>query len=457
MSKVDGMRKIILDDSRIPRAWYNVVADMPARPLPTLHPATGKPLQPGELSSLLATELAEQEFSTQAEIPIPDAVRERLAIWRPTPLVRAVGLERALGAPVKIFYKNESVSPPGSHKANTAVAQAYYAAREGIARLTTETGAGQWGSALSYACSQFDLQCKVFMVRASFDQKPHRRTMMELWGGRCVPSPSSETEVGRALLQQFPDTPGSLGMAISEAVEEAMADPHTKYALGSLLNHVLLHQTVIGLEAHEQLQLVGLRPDVVVGCVGGGSNFGGLALPFVRDKIAGAQIRIVAVEPKSCPTLTRGEFTYDYGDTSKMTPLLPMHTLGHDFVPQAIHAGGLRYHGMAPIVSQLVRDQLVEPAAIDQLESFAAGQLFATTEGYIPAPETCHAIAAAIREARRAKEEGRERTILISWSGHGLMDLAAYDAFLSGRLQVHELADDDLKAALGRLATLPKV
>ena len=449
-------RKIILGEDRIPRAWYNIVADLPHPPLPPLHPGTGQPITASDSAPLFPMGLIEQEVSTEREVPIPDEVRDKLAIWRPTPLVRARGLEAALNTPARIYYKNESVSPPGSHKANTAVAQAYYNFKEGVRRLTTETGAGQWGSALSYATSLFGIECKVFMVRASYEQKPYRRTMMELWGGTCVPSPSKETRVGRMILEQEPNTPGSLGMAISEAVEAALEDERTKYSLGSVLNHVLMHQTVIGLEAREQLELDAAYPDVVVGCVGGGSNFAGLSLPFVRDKINGKKVRIVAVEPKSCPTLTRGPFAYDFGDTAQMTPLLAMHTLGHNFVPKPIHAGGLRYHGVAPIVSQLAREKLIEAIAIDQLESFGAGMLFARTEGFIPAPETCHAIAGAIREAERAKHEGVERTIVLSWSGHGLIDLAAYEACLRGELRVHELPEEEIQGALAKIANLPK-
>jgi len=451
----DTPRKILLSEDRLPRAWYNVLPDLPNPVGPPLHPATHAPIAPEDLAPLFPMSLIEQEVSAAPEIPIPDEVREALAIWRPTPLVRAVGLERALSTPARIFYKNESVSPPGSHKPNTAVAQAYYNREAGVKRLTTETGAGQWGSALSFAAGLFGLECKVFMVRVSYDQKPYRREMMRTWGGTCVPSPSPETAAGRAALEADPACPGSLGMAISEAVEAAMADEDTKYALGSVLNHVLLHQTVIGLETIEQLELVGAYPDVIVGCVGGGSNFAGLALPFVRDLIAGRDLRILAVEPTSCPTLTRGPYAYDHGDTAGMTPLLPMHTLGHGFIPRPIHAGGLRYHGMAPIVSRLVADELVAPVAVDQLEAFAAGVLFARTEGIIPAPETCHALAVVIREARRAAEEGRRRNIVVSLSGHGLVDMAAYDDYLSGRLAPFSLPDEDLRRGLEAIAGLP--
>jgi len=450
------MMKVVLNEDRLPRKWYNVLADMPTKPLPPLHPGTGKPVTPEDLARIFPMNLIEQEGSTTAEVPIPEEIREKLAIWRPTPLVRARGLEAHLGTPARIYFKNEGTSPAGSHKPNTALAQAYFNAKAGVKRLTTETGAGQWGSALALACRLFGLECKVFMVRASYDQKPYRRVMMETWGGTCVPSPSTETRAGRAILEKDPATPGSLGIAISEAVEAAVEGKDTKYSLGSVLNFVLMHQTVIGIETKEQLGLVSETPDVVIGCVGGGSNFGGIALPFVRDKIAGKAMRIVAVEPTACPTLTRGPFAYDFGDTAMTTPLLPMHTLGHDFVPQPIHAGGLRYHGMAPIVSELVRSGIVEAVAVDQLETFAAGVLFARTEGFIPAPETCHAIAVAIREANRAKEEGKARCIVLSWSGHGLVDLGAYDQYLHGKLAPLELPEQDIRRALASIAGLPK-
>ena len=449
-------RRITLPSERIPRSWYNILADLPNLP-PTLHPGTHQPVGPADLAPLFPMALIEQEVSTQAEIPIPDEVREKLAIWRPTPLVRATGLERVLNTPAHIYYKNESVSPPGSHKPNTAVAQAYYNAAEGVRRLSTETGAGQWGSALSFAGALFGLEVEVYMVRASYDQKPYRRLMMQTWGGTCIPSPSPTTAAGRAILASDPNTPGSLGMAISEAVEVAVQDEDTKYALGSVLNHVLLHQTVMGLEAAEQLDSVGAYPDVVIGCVGGGSNFGGIALPFVRDRIAGRDVRFVAVEPTSCPTLTRGPYAYDFGDTAQMTPLLPMHTLGHDFVPSPIHAGGLRYHGVAPIISRLVEERLIEAIAVDQLEAFAAGVQFARTEGIIPAPETTHALAAVVREAKAAAEAGEERNILVSFSGHGLVDMAAYDGYLSGTLGRHAMPDDEIERALRAISGLPAV
>ena len=452
-----GPRKILLPEERLPRAWYNAIPDLKQPLDPPLHPGTHEPLGPDDLVRLFPIGLLEQEMSAASEIAIPEPVRDALRIWRPTPLVRARGLEAALGAPVRIYYKNESVSPAGSHKPNTAVAQAHYNKVEGVRRLCTETGAGQWGSALAFASGLFGIECRVFMVRASYDQKPGRRTMMEAWGATCAASPSVETPSGRAALDRDPETPGSLGIAISEAVEAALADPGAKYSLGSVLNHVLLHQTVIGLEAREQLSLVEEYPDVVVGCVGGGSNFAGIALPFLRDKAAGRAVRLVGVEPTSCPTLTRGPFTYDYGDSVGLTPLLPMHTLGHGFIPPPIHAGGLRYHGMAPIVSRLVRDGLVEAIAIAQRETFEAGLLFARTEGYIPAPETCHAIAAVIREAASAKAEGTPRTILFSFSGHGLVDLAAYATHLAGDLADLAPSDAELARSLAGIAGLPRV
>ncbi|MFO8073026.1 MAG: TrpB-like pyridoxal phosphate-dependent enzyme [Polyangia bacterium] len=449
------VKKVLLGEDRIPRAWYNVLADLPEAPPPPLHPASGEPLGPRDLEPLFPMALIEQEVCSDAEVPIPDEIREKLAIWRPTPLVRATALERALDTPARIFYKNESVSPPGSHKPNTAVAQAYYNREAGTARIATETGAGQWGSALAFSAAQFGIGCEVFMVRASYDQKPYRRTMMETWGASCVASPSPETRTGRGFLERDPETPGSLGISIAEAVEVAMERDDTKYALGSVLNHVLLHQTVIGLESAEQLASVGAEPDVVVGCVGGGSNFGGVALPFVRDRIAGRDLRIVAVEPTSCPTLTRGPYTYDFGDSAGLTPLVAMYTLGHGFIPPPIHAGGLRYHGVAPIIAQLRRDELIEAIAVDQVEAFEAGVAFARSEGLIPAPETCHALAAVVREARRSAEEGRARNILVSFSGHGLIDLAAYDAFLRGELRPHVLDQDGIENALEAVAELP--
>ena len=373
---------------------------------------------------------------------------ERLSIWRPAPLVRAYALEEALGTPARIYYKNESVSPAGSHKPNTAVAQAYYNKEFGIKKITTETGAGQWGSALSFACSLLGLECKVWMVRVSFDQKPFRKMMMSTWGGKCIASPSMETQAGRDILAKYPDTPGSLGIAISEAIEAAVTDEsgETRYSLGSVLNHVMLHQTIIGLEAKKQLEKAGEKlPDVVIGCAGGGSNFAGISFPFLQDKIHGADIDVVAVEPASCPTLTKAPFVYDHGDIAKMTPLLAMNSLGHGFIPPPIHAGGLRYHGMSPLVSHAVKEGLIRPDAIQQLECYEAGMLFSQTEGIIPAPETTHAIASTIREAKKAKEEGKEKVILFNFSGHGLMDLVGYDKYLNGELTNHELSEADME------------
>jgi tryptophan synthase beta chain len=448
--------KILLPESELPRSWYNVLADAPSPPLPPLHPGTGNPIGPDDLAPLFPLDLIMQEVSSDREIAIPEEVLSVLAMWRPTPLHRAHRLERAIGTGSRLYFKNESVSPAGSHKPNTAVPQAYYNARAGRTRIATETGAGQWGSSMALACSIFGLECKVYMVRVSYDQKPYRRVMMETWGASVVPSPSPDTNCGRALLEERPDSPGSLGIAISEAVEDAATHEDTSYALGSVLNHVLLHQTVIGQEAQRQLALAGEdRVDVVVGCVGGGSNFAGLALPFVGDKIAGAEIEVVACEPASCPTLTRGPFAYDFGDTAQLTPLVAMHTLGHDFVPPAIHAGGLRYHGVAPIISQLLRDDLLRAEAYRQRDVFAAAVQFARAEGIVPAPETAHAVCGAIEAARRADEEGVERVILFNLSGHGHFDMAAYDAFLHDRLEDHELPEDEIERALRAIEGLP--
>ncbi|HNR94176.1 MAG TPA: TrpB-like pyridoxal phosphate-dependent enzyme, partial [Kiritimatiellia bacterium] len=377
-------------------------------------------------------------------------------LWRPSPLCRARALEKALGTPARIYYKNEGVSPAGSHKPNTAVAQAYYNKVFGINRLTTETGAGQWGCALSFACSLFGMHCRVYMVRISFDQKPYRKLMMQAWGGECLPSPSENTEVGRRILDDDPDTPGALGIAISEAIEDCVKSKDTRYSLGSVLNHVLLHQTIIGLEAQKQMEKISEYPDVVIGCCGGGSNFAGISFPYIRDKIHGKNLRVVGVEPTACPTLTKAPYVYDHGDTAGMTPLLAMHSLGHTFVPKPIHAGGLRYHGMAPLVSHVLREGLMEAAAIHQIECYEAAVLWARTEGHIPAPETSHAIAQAIREAKRAKEEGKEKVILFNWSGHGLMDLAGYDAYLQGHLHDYHLSDEDMKKSISSTESYPK-
>jgi tryptophan synthase beta chain len=448
--------KVTLTDEEIPRQWYNVLADLPTPMNPPLHPGTGKPIAAEDLAPVFPMNLIEQEVSTERWITIPDPVLEKYLLWRPTPLSRAREFEKVLDAPVRIYYKNEGMSPAGSHKPNTAIAQAYYNKVFGIKRLSTETGAGQWGSALSMACKMFGLQCRVFMVRVSFEQKPYRRLMMMTWGGECISSPSDRTQAGRAILAANPDSPGSLGIAISEAIEDAVWDETARYSLGSVLNHVLLHQTIIGLEAHKQLAKIGEYPDVVLGCAGGGSNFAGISLPFVRDKIHGKQVEIVAAEPTSCPTLTRGPFAYDFGDTAMTTPLLPMHTLGHGFLPAPIHAGGLRYHGMAPIVSHLVKERVVEARAFNQIDTFTAGVKWAQSEGFIPAPETNHVIAAVVQEAERAKLEGKEKVILFNWSGHGIIDLPAYDAFLSGKLTPYELPEEEILKALKSIEGLPK-
>ncbi len=449
-------KKYVLSEQDMPRRWYNIMADMPTPMEPPLHPGTGQPCGPEDLAPIFPMNLIEQEVSTERWIDIPEPVLDKYAIWRPAPLFRATGLEKALDTPAKIYFKNEGVSPAGSHKPNTAIAQAYYNQQAGTRKICTETGAGQWGSALSMCCAFFGIECKVFMVKISYNQKPYRRLMMETWGASCIASPSTETQAGRSILEKDPDSPGSLGMAISEAVEAAVTTPHTKYALGSVLNHVMIHQSIIGLEAQKQMEMAGDYPDVVIGSAGGGSNFAGLAMPFARDKINGKEIDIIAAEPASCPTLTRGPFAYDFGDTVQMTPLLPMHTLGHNFVPAPIHAGGLRYHGMSPIVSQLVLDGIVRPAAVKQMETFEAGMTFARSEGYIPAPECNHAVAQTITEALKAKEEGKEKVILTNWSGHGLVDLAAYESYFRGKLSNYELPQEDIDIALKDLENLPK-
>lgn len=450
--------KVLLSEDEIPKQWYNLAADLPTPLQPPLGP-DGKPISPDMLAPVFPMNLIEQEVSSERWIDIPREVLELLYLWRPSPLYRATRLEKLLGTPAKIYYKNEGVSPAGSHKPNTAVAQAWYNKQFGIKRLTTETGAGQWGSALAMACSLLGLECKVFMVRISFDHKPFRKLMMQTWGANCVASPSAETKAGRDILQKMPDTPGSLGIAISEAIEAAVSDStgQTRYSLGSVLNHVMLHQTIIGLEAQKQLKKAGeKKADVIIGCAGGGSNFAGLAFPFVNEKIHGKQIAIYAVEPTSCPSMTRGQFTYDFGDVAQMTPLLPMYTLGHTFVPAPIHAGGLRYHGMSPLVSQAVVEGLVTPRAYNQLECYKAAVTWARTEGFIPAPETSHAIACAIDEANKAKEEGKEKVILFNWSGHGLMDLTGYDAYLAGKLTNYSLPEEEMQKFLSPLASLPK-
>ena len=437
--------KILLQENEMPTQWYNIQADLPNPLPPPLHPATGQPVGPDDLAPIFPMNLIEQEVSTQRWIDIPEPVLEKLLMWRPTPLYRAHQLERFLGTPAHIYYKHEGMSPAGSHKPNTAIPQAYYNKIFGTKRLTTETGAGQWGSALAFACSQFELELKVYMVRISYNQKPYRRMLMETWGAKCVPSPSPDTAAGRGFLEQNPDHLGSLGIAISEAVEDCVTSKDTRYSLGSVLNHVLMHQTIVGLEAQKQMAKVREYPDVVIGCVGGGSNFAGLAFPFVRDKITeGKKTRIIGCEPTSCPTMTKGPYVYDFGDTAGMTPLMAMHSLGHGFVPAPIHAGGLRYHGLAPLLSRLIVDGFVEGRAYHQNQTFAAGLTWARTEGFVPAPETNHAIAAVIEEAKRAKEEGEPRVILLIWSGHGLIDLSAYDAYLSGKLQDAPMVDEQV-------------
>ena len=453
-----AQQKVVLDEKEIPRQWYNLAADLPSPLLPPLGP-DGQPVKPEMLAPVFPMNLIEQEVSSKRWIDIPAEILEILAAWRPTPLCRARRLEQALGTPARIYYKNEGVSPPGSHKPNTAVPQAWYNKQFGIKRLCTETGAGQWGSALAFACSLVGLECKVFMVRISFDQKPFRRLMMEVWGATCIPSPSQETQAGRAILAKMPDTPGSLGIAISEAIEAAVTDPSGKsrYSLGSVLNHVLLHQTIIGLEAKKQLKMFGeKKADVVIACAGGGSNFAGIAFPFVADKIHGENIEIYPVEPESCPTMTRAPFVYDHGDTARMTPLLPMYSLGHAFVPAPIHAGGLRYHGMAPLVSAAIREGLVTPKAYHQLRCYESAVMWARTEGFIPAPETAHAIAAVIDEAKKAKEEGKQKVILFCWSGHGLMDLSGYDAYFHGKLKDYALPEEEMARSLAAIKDLPK-
>lgn len=451
------MRKIVLHEKEMPRQWYNLAADLPTPPQPPLTP-DGKPVTPDMLAPVFPMNLIEQEMSTKRWIDIPEEVLEILARWRPTPLRRATFLERHLKTPARIYYKDESVSPPGSHKPNTAVAQAWYNREFGIKRLTTETGAGQWGSALAFACKLLGLECKVFMVRISFDQKPLRKIMMRIWGADCVASPSGQTNAGRAILKEMPDTPGSLGIAISEAIEAAVSDASgkTRYALGSVLNHVLLHQTIIGLEAKKQLLMAGVKkPDVLIACAGGGSNFAGISFPFMCDKIHGEDITIIPVEPAACPKMTRGPFAYDHGDVACMTPLLAMYTLGHRFVPAPIHAGGLRYHGMAPLVSQAIVEGLCTPRSYDQVKCYEAAMLWAYTEGPIPAPETSHAIACVIDEALKAKEEGKERVILFNYSGHGLMDLLGYDKYLSGELTDYSLPEEALQESIAKIKHLP--
>ncbi|MDN5301198.1 MAG: tryptophan synthase beta chain [Thermoanaerobacteraceae bacterium] len=444
--------KILLTEKEMPTHWYNIQADMPNPLQPPISPRTGEVMAPEELKVIFPEALLKQEMSRERFVEIPDEVREIYRLWRPSPLFRARRLEKALDTPARIYYKYEGVSPAGSHKLNTAVPQAYYNKKEGIKRLSTETGAGQWGSALAMACSFFGLECTVYMVKVSFQQKPYRRSMMQVFGAEVIPSPSEKTESGRAVLAKDPNSTGSLGIAISEAVEDAATHDDTNYALGSVLNHVVLHQTVIGLEAKKQMEKAGYYPDVVIACSGGGSNFSGLAMPFVHDKIKeGKNTRIMAVEPTACPSLTRGKFTYDYSDTAHLTPKMMMYTLGSEFVPPGIHAGGLRYHGASPIQSQLLHDGLIEAKAYGQLSVFEAAKMFAQNEGIIPAPESSHAIRAAIDEALAAKEAGEARTILFNLSGHGHFDMSAYDAYLSGKLTDSSLPEDTLKELINAL------
>jgi len=448
--------KIILSEKEMPTQWYNIQADLPKPLPPVLHPGTGKPIGPQDLAPLFPMGLILQEVSQERFIDIPEEVLDVYKIWRPSPLVRAKRLEKALGTPAKIYYKWEGVSPAGSHKPNTSVPQAYFNKKEGVKRITTETGAGQWGSALAFACNLFDIECKVYMVKVSYNQKPYRRMMMETWGAKCVASPSTDTEAGRNMLKQDPDSPGSLGLAISEAVEDAAKREDTKYSLGSVLNHVLLHQTVIGLETLKQLEKAGDYPDVVIGCVGGGSNFAGMSLPFVRDKIKGGKkTKIIAVEPTACPSLTKGLYRYDFGDTACTTPLLKMFTLGHNFMPPPIHSGGLRYHGMSPIVCHLYDLGLIEAKAVYQRPVFEAAIAFAKAEGHIPAPETAHAIRVAIDEALECKKSGQKKTIVFNASGHGLLDLGAYQQYLAGQLEDYDYPEEKVREALEHLPKVP--
>ena len=452
---MSAQTKFLLDESRIPRAWYNIVADLPVPPAPVLHPGTGQPIGPDDLAPLFPMALIGQEVSAEREIEIPGPVRDAYRLYRPAPLYRAHRLERALDTPAHIYYKYEGTSPAGSHKPNTAIAQAFYNQQAGVRRLATETGAGQWGSALAFAGALFGLEVKVYMVRASYDQKPYRRNLMELYGAEVVASPSPTTSYGRRMIEQYPGSPGSLGIAISEAVEDAAGRDDTKYSLGSVLNHVLLHQTVIGIEAIEQMEMAGERPDVIIACAGGGSNFAGLAFPFVGQMLRGeASYRVLAVEPEAAPSLTRGVYEYDFGDTARLTPLVKMYTLGHDFVPEPIHAGGLRYHGMSPLVSLLKAHDIIEARAVHQRPTFEAGVQFARTEGIAPAPESAHAIRAAIDEALEAREQGTPRVILFGLSGHGHFDLSAYERYLSGQLEDYEYPADRVREALSAVPSV---
>jgi len=445
-------KKINLDEKDLPKRWYNIAPDMPVMPGPPLNPGTGQPIGPEDLAPIFPMSLIEQEVSTQRWIDIPEEVLNIYRLWRPTPLYRAFHLEEYLETPARIYYKYEGASPPGSHKPNTAIAQAYYNKMEGVKRLATETGAGQWGSALSLGCKMLGLECTVYMVKVSYHQKPYRRSMMRTWGSEVIASPSNRTNAGRGILEVSPDSPGTLGIAISEAVEDAVNRDDTKYALGSVLNHVMIHQSVIGQEVKDQLKKVGEKqPDVIIGCCGGGSNFAGIAFPYMPEKAAGEDIRFIAVEPTSCPTLTKGVYAYDFGDTAKMTPLLPMYTLGHDFVPPGIHAGGLRYHGAAPLVSLLQKEGVVEALAYAQNPVFESAITFARVEGFIPAPETAHAVKAVFDEALRCKEEGKEEVIVFNFSGHGHFDMAAYDAYLDGDLMDFSYPDEMIAESLKKL------
>ncbi len=450
------IKRILLSENEMPRQWYNIVADMPNKPLPPLNPATGKPVGPEDLAAIFPMELIKQEVSTERYIDIPDEVLDLYRTYRPSPMFRARNLEKALGTKSRIYYKYEGGNYSGSHKANTAIAQAYYNKMEGVRRITTETGAGQWGSAMSYACHYFGLELLVFMVRVSYNQKPGRKLLMNTYNARVIPSPSNMTAAGRKVLELDPDSPGSLGIAISEAIEIAIQDPYTKYSLGSVLNHVILHQTIIGQEALKQMEKADDYPDVVIGCFGGGSNFSGIAFPFLRENLCnGKKTRLVAVEPASCPKLTKGKFMYDFGDQSGLTPLLPMYTLGHNFIPDKIHAGGLRYHGAGPLVSQLLKDGFIEAKAKFQRECFEGGVLFARSEGILPAPESNYAIAAALDEARRADIEGVSKSILFNLSGHGHFDISAYEKFFEGNLPDHEVSAEEIEKSISQL-NLPK-
>ncbi|PYO20336.1 MAG: TrpB-like pyridoxal phosphate-dependent enzyme [Candidatus Rokuibacteriota bacterium] len=455
-SSHESQTKFVLDEKDIPTKWYNIQADFKTPLPPPLHPGTGQPIGPQDLAPLFPMELIKQEVSQERWIEIPDEVRDIYRLWRPTPLYRARRLEKALDTPARIYYKYEGVSPAGSHKPNTATAQAYYNKKEKVARLTTETGAGQWGSALAIACNFFGLQCKVYMVKVSYQQKPYRRVLMETYGAQVVPSPSPDTQAGKKMLQQDPNSPGSLGIAISEAVEDAATRDDTKYALGSVLNHVLMHQTVVGLEVKKQLEKADAEADILVGCIGGGSNFAGFSFPFVADKLTGKnkKLRVVAVEPSACPSLTKGKYVYDFGDTVGLTPLVKMYTLGHTFIPPSLHAGGLRYHGMAPAICKLFDEKVLEAIAVPQVGTFQAAVQFARTEGILPAPEAAHAVRGVIDEALRCRKEGKRKTIVFNLCGHGYLDLSAYEAFLAGKLQDYEYPAEKVEEALRQL---PKV